>query len=75
MNEAYPQLAERATPLMTIAGSTRIVEGLFSALRRRIPDHVAGPMKPETVAQRMLIYAYPDVMRETVARLQGEGVF
>jgi hypothetical protein len=72
---AFPELAERGEALMTIAGSTRIVEGLFSVLRRRIPDHVAGAMKPETVAERMLIYTYPDVMRDTVARLQQQGAF
>jgi hypothetical protein len=68
-------LAERGAALMTIAGSTRMVEGLFSVLRRKIPAHVAGPMKPETIAERMLIYTYPEETRAILAELRHEGVF
>jgi hypothetical protein len=39
---------------MTIAGSTRLVEWLFSVLRHKIPVDVAGTKKPETNAERML---------------------
>ena len=37
---------------------------------RKIPVHVAGPMKPETNAERMLNYTYPEETRETPAELR-----
>jgi hypothetical protein len=73
--DGQSSLAWKGARLMTIPGSTRIVEGLFSALRRKIPAHVAGPMKPETIANRMFVYAYPDMMREIVAELHSEHAF
>ena len=32
-------------------------------------------MKPQTIAHRMFVYVYPEMMRETVAGLHREGAF
>ena len=65
-------MAQRGAALMTIAGSTRVVEGSFSVCRRKIPVYVAGPMNPDKISERMLIYTYPEETRETPAEL-GES--
>jgi hypothetical protein len=47
-------------PDLESVGARNATAGQAPLLRRKISAHVAGPMKPETIAERMLIYTRGD---------------
>jgi hypothetical protein len=46
---------------------------LFNVLRRKNHAHVAGPLKPETNAELMLIYTYPEETRQVLEELRADS--